>query len=110
MAVLLWLLSVSVQGIQSRGDIMKAAQVLERYAASERNFAFAHLVAINLAAANLVEANLSTANLARVNLFEANLVKANLVKANLAQATLRKANLAEAQLTVPPLESNKNRS
>lgn len=103
---------------------MNTKQLIERYAAGERNFSGvdlrdANLTQINLAGANLSRgiltganlrrANLSFANLCGTHLEGANLTGANLFRANLrrafleeailAEADLRSANLSEAQLS-----------
>ena len=68
-----------------------AGELLERYAAGERDFQEADLHGVNLRLAILYEANLSG-----VNLSGANLSKANLNEANLSGANLSGANLSEA--------------
>jgi hypothetical protein len=82
---------------------MKSTELLERYAAGERNFEEANLSGANLSGANLAKTNLFGANLAKTNLSGANLAEADLAKTNLSGANLAKtnlfgANLAEADL------------
>jgi hypothetical protein len=78
---------------------MKSTELLECYAAGERNFEEAKLSGANLFGANLFGANLAKADLSGANLAEANLAKANLAKANLSGANLFGANLAKADLS-----------
>lgn len=73
---------------------MNAQELLERYAAGERDFG-----ALGLSDANLSRANLSHANLSRSSLSVANLSGANLHKINLSHAKLNVARLSEANLT-----------
>ena len=72
---------------------MEARELLERYAASERDFR-----RVDLNKADLPGANLSGANLFWVDLSGANLRKANLSWADLREADLYGANLSRATL------------
>ncbi|MDZ8140998.1 MAG: pentapeptide repeat-containing protein [Nostoc sp. DedQUE04] len=62
---------------------MDAEELLQRYAAGERDFSGVDLEGANLVRANLSEANLRGANLARTSLREANLAYIFLEDANL---------------------------
>ena len=73
-------------------------ELLERYAAGEREFARTSLSLAHLSGANLNGANLNGANLGGANLRGANLRGANLLGANLGVANLRGAKLAQANL------------
>ncbi len=62
---------------------MTAEELLERYAAGERDFSGANLYGAELTGANLTGANLTGANLNGANLTDANLTDANLSEASL---------------------------
>ena len=79
---------------ESRGALMDAQELLERYNAGERN-----LAGVNLRQASLAEAILYHADLSGANLAEASLERANLQWATLSKADLSRANLTEANLT-----------
>ena len=78
---------------------MDASELLERYAAGERNFIGVELSEPYLVNANLSNANLSNANLVKAYLMDANLSNANLINANLVEAYLMDANLHNARLS-----------
>ena len=78
---------------------MTAKELLERYAAGERDLSGANLSDANLSDANLSDANLSDANLSGAKLFGANLFGANLSDAKLFGANLFGANLFGANLS-----------
>jgi uncharacterized protein YjbI with pentapeptide repeats len=78
---------------------MDASELLERYAAGERNFRGVDLAGADLSHADLHSANLFDANLRRANLSAANLSKANLRDACLNYADLKGANLRGANLS-----------
>jgi uncharacterized protein YjbI with pentapeptide repeats len=92
-------------------EVMTAEELLERYAAGERDFSGVDLMGINLSGAdlgadwssfnlggNLNETNLSGANLSSANLSGANLSVAMLYEADLSCANLSYANLNGAAL------------
>jgi uncharacterized protein YjbI with pentapeptide repeats len=92
---------------------MTPDELLQRYAAGERNFRgvnlsdeiliWADLRGADLRGANLRGANLNWANLSRVNLIGADLRGADLAWANLNNADLRWANLSEANFSAANL-------
>jgi uncharacterized protein YjbI with pentapeptide repeats len=92
---------------------MTPDQLLQRYAAGERNFRgvnlsdeiliWADLRGADLRGANLRGANLNWANFSRVNLIGADLRGADLAWANLSNADLRWANLSEANFSAANL-------
>jgi len=73
---------------------MDASELLERYAAGERDF-----IGVDLSDVNLSHANLSDVNLIGVNLIGADLHGANLSDAQLSSAKLIGANLSDADLS-----------
>ncbi|MBW4550384.1 MAG: pentapeptide repeat-containing protein [Aphanocapsa sp. GSE-SYN-MK-11-07L] len=107
------------------GHRLTAEELLERYAAGERDFrkvnlreaclSGANLCGINLSRArlsdadlsgiNLSEAKLSDADLSRTNLERANLVGARSNRSDLSRANLRGANLERAELRLANLKS-----
>lgn len=81
-----------------------ANELLERYAAGERDFRRAQLKNAELARANLEKADFAEADLSNSDLSEANLCsvsffRANLSASNLTDAVLRDISLREARLT-----------
>ncbi len=70
-----------------------AEELLERYAAGERDFE-----GVNLNGANLMGSNLSGADFSEANLIGANLIGANFQGAHLADAKLQHASLQDANL------------
>ncbi|NES96510.1 MAG: pentapeptide repeat-containing protein [Desertifilum sp. SIO1I2] len=87
---------------------MDEEELLNSYAAGERDFTAlklteANLSGVNLSAANLSYANLSVANLSGANLSEANLSHTKLNVARLSGSNLTKANLTGAILNVANL-------
>ncbi len=93
--------------------LMDASELLERYAAGERNFIGVELSEADLRAEDLIGANLSNANLTEACLLCANLSNANLSNAtlieiysscvNLFRAKLSNANLIAADLSAANL-------
>jgi hypothetical protein len=98
----------------SAGPINGVRELLDRYSAGERNFAYAelsrsHLFGVHLGEANFFRADLSLAelraadlrgaNLRGVNLRGANLAGANLTRVDLTGAILREADLSGARLS-----------
>jgi Pentapeptide repeats (8 copies) len=80
--------------------VMTAEELLERYAAGERDFSGVDLSGANLTQADLRDIDLSRANLSRVDLSWANLSEANLTEISLALwSSLSGANLSGANLT-----------
>lgn len=79
--------------------VMTAVELLERYAAGERDFSGISLRGANLIRANLQRINLSNAKLGRTLLIAANLSDSNLEGINLEGADLTRANLNRASLT-----------
>jgi uncharacterized protein YjbI with pentapeptide repeats/very-short-patch-repair endonuclease len=79
---------------------MDASEILERYAAGERNFSLVdfNLIRANLSGASLSGVILRRANLSRVILDQADLRRAILDQAYLRCANLRGANLSDANL------------
>ncbi len=87
---------------------MEVEELLNQYAAGERNFAGVNLTeaklsGVNLSGANLSRANLSVANFSGANLSGANLSYAKLNVARLSGANLSGANLKRAILNVANL-------
>ncbi|MEN9208429.1 MAG: pentapeptide repeat-containing protein [Gloeomargarita sp. GMQP_bins_120] len=78
---------------------VQARQLLERYAAGERDFSGMRLVGCNLQGANLEGINLCRAELMLANLSGCLLTGAKLTGANLMGAELVKTNLREANLS-----------
>jgi len=84
-------------------SVTDAGELLQRYAAGDRNFQGADLRGIQLAGAdlrnaNLINGQLAGADLRKVRLDGAKLAIADLTNANLSSASLRKANLVGAVL------------
>lgn len=80
-----------------------AEELLERYAAGERNFYAASLAGVDLSGRDLRNArfeaaNLEGANLRGANLYGANLMRARLRRADLVRSDASLANFEEAQL------------
>ena len=98
---------------------MQTETLLQRYAASKRDFSWADLEGadlshqdlsgINLYRANLTNTNLQGTNLHKANLFKADLTNANLTNTNLQKANLCKANLQAAIVQTSQLETAKLR-
>ena len=78
---------------------MDRAELLQRYAAGERNFSGADLTGIQLNSSQEQEINLSGVNLRGANLSEAHLVQVNLSNADLSNSFLNRANLEKANLS-----------
>ena len=78
---------------------MTAEELLERYAAGERDFSGANLYDANLNGADLNGANLTDANLTGANLTDANLTDANLSEASLGAAKFIGCNFHGTNLT-----------
>jgi uncharacterized protein YjbI with pentapeptide repeats len=76
-----------------------AEELIERYAAGERDFADISLKWEDLSGANLAGVNLTGAIFIRVNLSKANLSSANLTNTSLKSANLSGANLQGANVT-----------
>lgn len=74
-------------------------ELLNLYAAGERDFQNSDLTAANLQGANLRDINLTGATLKRADLSSADLRNALLLRANLSTAMLNKANLSQANMT-----------
>ncbi|MCS7225641.1 MAG: pentapeptide repeat-containing protein [Gloeomargarita sp. SKYB31] len=82
------------------GDpVVRARQLLQRYAAGERDFSGINLIGCNLQGANLEGINLSRADLMLADLSGCLLIGAKLAGANLIGAELVKTNLREASLS-----------
>ena len=78
---------------------MTAKELLDRYAAGERDLTGAYLTRADLSGANLTEADLFRADLTGAYLACADLTSADLTSANLAGANLFRADLTSANLT-----------
>ncbi|MDY6781797.1 MAG: pentapeptide repeat-containing protein [Cyanobacteriota bacterium] len=78
---------------------MDADELLQRYAAGERNFQRLNLRGINLRGADLRKINFGRTDLTEADLREANLSQANFNFAKLSRANLSKANLSKTQLS-----------
>ncbi|MDZ7959621.1 MAG: pentapeptide repeat-containing protein [Aulosira sp. DedQUE10] len=78
---------------------MTAEELLELYAAGERDFSGINLEEANLSGANLSKANFSRANLLGADLSEANLSRANLSYAKLSLCRFIGTNLEGAKVT-----------
>lgn len=101
---------------QLADPVAQANQLLQRYAAGERDFTGLSLIGCNLQGANLEGVNLSRADLMLADLSGclligaklagANLVGAELVKTNLREASLGGANLIGANLSQANLSSS----
>lgn len=78
--------------------IMTVEELLERYAAGERDFSGVDLSDVNLSGADLLHINLSGANLSRANLVGARLYGADIRQCNLSGADLRNADLRVSRL------------
>jgi hypothetical protein len=85
------------------GTINSVKELLEKYAAGERNFRGANLIGADLGGADLRGADLRGANLSWADLRGADLRGANLTGANLIGANLIGANLIGANLTCADL-------
>jgi DNA-binding XRE family transcriptional regulator len=84
--------------------VMTAEELLERYAAQERDFSNLYLIRLNIGGkypmgANLSGINLSGANLSESDLRKVNLSGANLSGADLSNCSIEKANLSGANLS-----------
>jgi Pentapeptide repeats (8 copies) len=79
--------------------VMTAEELLERYAAGERDFSGIQLDGGELTSSNLSGINLSDADLSEQYLKEVNLVGANLRNVGFGRACLTKANLRNCDLT-----------
>lgn len=77
---------------------MEVEELLQRYAAGERDFSGVNLCEVNLSRINLSGANFSGANLSIANLSGANLSGVNLSHAKLNVTRLSGANLSRAKL------------
>ncbi len=84
---------------EKREPPKSAEELLERYAAGERDFGGSKLDEADLSGADLSQANLYGANLFHANLSQANLSGANFEDAVLSLANLSGANLNEADLS-----------
>jgi uncharacterized protein YjbI with pentapeptide repeats len=78
---------------------MTAEELLQRYAAGERDFSGVDLENISLRGANLSEIDLSNACLVKVDLTRANLTNANLSGVSFTQVSLFGADIAGVNLT-----------
>ncbi|MHA1687082.1 MAG: RNHCP domain-containing protein [Candidatus Heimdallarchaeaceae archaeon] len=78
---------------------MKSKELLERYAAGERDFSGISLKSAQLEGVTLTEINLSYANLYGANLFKAEITKSNLIGITLSKADLRSSNLQNVNLS-----------
>lgn len=87
---------------------MTAEELLQRYAAGERDFSAIDLVGVSLARTNLNSINLTNANLIDVDLTEAKLVGADLTNARLTNVILTGTTLAGVNLTNVDLRSTIN--
>lgn len=81
-----------------------AKELLERYAAGERNFRGVNLVRADLEGADLTRANLRAVNLSNADLGGADIQAANLSNTRLQGANLRGANLFDSNLFEADLE------
>ncbi|TAF06644.1 MAG: hypothetical protein EAZ77_11895 [Nostocales cyanobacterium] len=79
--------------------VNNAEELLNLYAAGEKDFQNSDLTAANLQGANLRYINLTGATLKRADLSSADLRNALLLRANLSNAMLNKANLSQANMT-----------
>jgi 2-iminobutanoate/2-iminopropanoate deaminase len=77
---------------------MDAEELLERYAAGNRNFNSVNLRGVNLKGANLSRIDLTEADLTGADLNDSNLSKARLQSTKLNRASLMGANLSQATL------------
>jgi uncharacterized protein YjbI with pentapeptide repeats len=90
--------------------VMTAEELLQRYAAGERDFSGLNLIRLNIGGeypmgAKLSGINLSGANLSESDLSKINLSEANLSGANLSQCLIKNANLSGANLSGANLSS-----
>ncbi|APB32540.1 putative PatA subfamily protein [Gloeomargarita lithophora Alchichica-D10] len=83
---------------QLADPVAQANQLLQRYAAGERDFTGINLIGCNLQGANLEGVNLSRADLMLADLSGCLLIGAKLAGANLVGAEMVKTNLREASL------------
>jgi uncharacterized protein YjbI with pentapeptide repeats len=79
-------------------QISTAADLLQAYAAGQRNFEYVILIGVSLAQADLKGADFSYADFSDANLSQANLRGADLSYTNLSQADLSGADLRGAML------------
>jgi len=79
--------------------VNSAEELLNRYAAGERDFQNSDLTSANFNGANLSDINLTGATLNRADLSSTDLSNALLLRANLSAAMLNKANLSQANMT-----------
>lgn len=84
---------------------MTAEELIERYAAGERDFSGSDLRGVDLSEAELRGIDLSGANLRQANLSGADLSEVNLYGADLSGATLRGTSLRGANLGAARLGS-----
>jgi uncharacterized protein YjbI with pentapeptide repeats len=89
-------------------EAMTAEELLERYAAGERDFSGVELTNISLIRAKLSEIDLTNASLTNIDLTESNLSSANLTGAKLTKITLTGVNLAGVNLTDTDLRGTIN--
>jgi uncharacterized protein YjbI with pentapeptide repeats len=89
-------------------EVMSAEELLERYAAGERDFGGIDLKEADLTGTDLSDINLSNANLIDVDLSEANLTSADLSGVRFTNVNLYGTDLAGINLTNVDLRSTVN--